>query len=166
MFKLKSISKASIPDALEKAERYRLLNEPRLAQSICLDILEADPGNHEAVVIMLLSMTDQFGRNSPSPDVNEARDLLSQLANDYERFYYGGIICERKGKATLNQGTTGAHYKAYEWLREAMELYEKAEAIRSAGNDDSILRWNTCARLIIRNHLEPRREDFIEPPLE
>ena len=166
MFKLKSISKAGIPDALEKAERYRFLNEPRLAQSICLDILESDPDNHKAVITLLLSITDQFGRHAPAPEVNEARYLLSRLNNDYEKYYYAGIICERKGKATLNQGTAGAHFTAYEWLREAMELYEKAETIRPDGNDDAILRWNTCARLIERNHLEPRKEDYIEPPLE
>ena len=166
MLKLKSISKASIPDALEKAERYRFLNEPRLAQSICLDILEADPDNHKAIIILLLSITDQFGRHAPTPEVNEARSLLSRLHNDYEKFYYAGIICERKGKATLNLGNTGAHFTAFEWLNEAMEHYEKAEAIRPFGNDDAILRWNTCARIILRNKLERRKEDYNEPPLE
>jgi hypothetical protein len=34
-FDLKPISIASIPRALEKAERYRLLNEPEQAESIC-----------------------------------------------------------------------------------------------------------------------------------
>ena len=122
MFTLKSISKAGIPEALEKAERYRFLNEPRLAQSICLDILEADPENPKALITLLLSITDQFGRHAPVPDVHEARELLSRLKTDYEKSYFAGIICERKGKATLNQGTTGANFSAYEWLREAMEL--------------------------------------------
>ena len=45
--------------ALEKAERYRLLNEPILAESICLDILDADPQNAKAVVTMLLAITDR-----------------------------------------------------------------------------------------------------------
>ena len=161
MEELKPISKAGIPDALAKAERYRFLNEPRLAESICLDILDADPENHAALVTLLLSITDQFGRSHASADVQEARDLLPRLRNDYERFYFEGIIYERKGKAILNHG-----FSAYEWLRKAMELYEKAEAIRPPGNDDVILRWNTCVRLIARHQLEPRKEEYNEPPLE
>ena len=30
--------------------RYRLLNDPEQAESICLDILEVEPGNQEALV--------------------------------------------------------------------------------------------------------------------
>jgi hypothetical protein len=29
-----------------------------------------------------------------------------------------------------------------------MESYEKAAAVRPTGNDDAILRWNTCVRLL------------------
>ena len=48
-----------------------------------------------------------------------------------------------------------------------MGWYEKAEAIRPAGNDDAILRWNTCARLISGNsHLAPQVENAYEPALE
>ena len=166
MLQLKPISKASIPDALQKAERYRLLNEPRLAESICHDILEVDPDNHETIVLLLLSITDQFERAFEAALVNDARELLPRLRNEYERYYYGGIINERKGKAILNQGFIGAHYNAYEWLQQALHLYEKAEAIRPPGNDDVILRWNTCIRLIARYHLEPRNEEYNEPPLE
>lgn len=165
MFQLKSISKDGIPEALGKAERYRLLNEPRLTESICLDILEIDPDNHAAIVTLLLSITDQFD-GSASADVTEARQLLPRLKNEYEQLYYGGIICERKGKSILNKDMPGANFTAYEWLVDAMKLFEKAEAIRPHGNDDSILRWNTCARLILRNDLHPRKEDYNEPPLE
>ena len=45
MSDLKALSREAIPAALEKAERYRLLNEPGEAESICLDILQADPEN-------------------------------------------------------------------------------------------------------------------------
>ena len=165
MFELKPISKDGIPEALGKAERYRLLNEPRLAESICLDILEIDPNNDQAIVMLLLSITDQFGRSS-SAEVSEARNLLPRLKNEYDRLYYGGIICERQGKAILNKDITGGKFTAYEWMMDAMKLFERAEAIRPAGNDDSILRWNTCVRLIMRNNLHPRKEDYIEPPLE
>jgi hypothetical protein len=48
-----------------------------------------------------------------------------------------------------------------------MAWYEKAEAIRPAGNDDAILRWNTCARLISSNsQLTPHVETAYEPALE
>src|SRR5215204_324458 len=164
MFQLKPISKESIPSAIEKAERYRLLDEPGLAESICLDILEADPQNAKAIIILLLAITDQFGSTS-SGDVNRARQLLARLQNDYEKNYYAGIICEREGIAILSRNTHG-QFAVYEWLSEAMEFFEKSEGFRPAGNDDAIMRWNTCARLIMRHHLKPINEKYVEPPLE
>lgn len=164
MFQLKRISIDSIPSALEMAERYRLLNEPRLAESICMDVLESDPNNNRAVVIMLLAITDQFGTSTP--ELGQAKQLLAHLPDPYDKNYYGGIICERQGKSILNQNIPDAGFIAYEWFRDAMDLYEKAEAIRPTGNDDTILRWNTCARLINRNHLHPRDEKYVEPQLE
>ena len=164
MFELKKISRDSIPEALEKAERYRLLNEPRLTESICLDILERDENNAKAIIILLLALTDQFGGSS-SGDVNRARQLLPKLQNDYEKNYYAGIIGERQGMAILDR-VTGGQFAVYEWLNEAMEYYEKAEALRPPGNDDAILRWNTCARVIMRHHLQPINEKYVEPPLE
>ena len=165
MFQIKPISRESIPIALEKAERYRLLNEPMLAESICLDILEAEPDNNKALVTMLLAITDQFGTSSLT-DMNHAKQLLSRFPDEYDRQYYSGLICERLGKAKLGNHMPDGGYIAYEWLRDAMDHYEKAEAIRPPGKDDSILRWNTCARLIIRHKLKPRDEEYIEPPLE
>ncbi len=164
MFQLKPISKESIPAAIEKAERYRLLEEPNLAESICLDILEADPQNARALVILILSITDQFN-SLASGDVHRARQLVGKLSTDYEKNYYAGIISEREGTVLLNR-VKGGQVAAYEWLREAMDYYEKAEAVRPAGNDDAILRWNTCARLIMRHHLTPVSEKYVEPPLE
>ena len=72
MFQLKPISKEGISEALQKAERYRLLNEPRLAESICQDILALEPDNHQAILTMLLSITDQFGRNAAARTNAEA----------------------------------------------------------------------------------------------
>jgi hypothetical protein len=165
MFQLKRISRESIPGALEKAARYRQLCEPDLAESICLDILETDPQNSRAIITLILSITDQFNTSS-SGDMNRAYHLLSRLENEYEKNYYAGIICERKGTSIFNQGITGSHFAVYEWLTEAMAFYEKAEALRPPGNDDAILRWNTCARLIMRHHLQPLNEKYVEPPLE
>ncbi len=165
MLPLKPISPEGIPEAIEKAVRYRLLNEPRVSESICLDILEIDPDNQEALITLLLSITDQFGK-SESGDVSEARQILPRLNNEYEKLYYGGVICERQAKAILIKELTGGNFIAYEWLKDAMELFEKAEAIRPPGKDDSILRWNSCVRLISRNKLLQRKEDYFEPPLE
>lgn len=162
---LKPISRESIPGAIEKAERYRLLCEPVLAESICLDILEADPQNNRVLTILLLAITDQFSAAS-SGDASRARQLLSRFQSEYDKNYYAGIISEREGLAHFNRGVPGSQFAAYEWLNEAMMYFEKAEALRPAGNDDAILRWNTCARLIMRHHLEPINEKYVEPPLE
>jgi hypothetical protein len=163
MFELKKISRESIPRSLEKAERYRLLNEPGEAESICLDILRIDPDNQQALIMLLLALTEQFDRRVPE---NRPRELLARLQGEYERAYYAGIICERKARAQLSQGTPGAGYDAYDWLREAMEWYEKSEAVRPAGNDDAALRWNACARTIRDQRLSPRSADRYEPMLE
>lgn len=164
MFQLKSISRESVPVALEKAERYRLLKEPWMAESICRDILETDPENRRAVVVLLLAITDQFDSSS-HVDINEAYRLRDSIPDEYDRQYYSGLISERKGKSIICRPNPD-NALAYEWLREAMEHYENAEAIRPQGNDDSILRWNTCVRLIMRHHLEPRNESYAETQLE
>jgi hypothetical protein len=166
MFQIKPISKDSIPSALEKAERYRLLNEPMLAESICLDILDADPSNNDALVTMVLAITDQFTTTSSLADINEAKQFVSKLSDEYDRQYYLGLIHERQGNAVLNRNNPDSVHVAYEWIADAMEHYEKAEAIRPPGKDDAILRWNTCARLIMRHHLQPRDEKYFEQQLE
>jgi len=165
MFELKPIHKDSIPFALEKAERYRLLKEPWLAESICLDILEADPQNIKAVITLLLATTDQFNASS-LVNVKEARELLTRLPDEYSREYYAGIICERQGKSALSTNTPERGFVAYEWLADAMEHYEKAESLRPPGNDDAVLRWNTCVRLIKHHRLTPRDERYVEQQLE
>ncbi len=76
------------------------------------------------------------------------------------------IIYERRAKAHVQHGAPRAGPRAYEWLREAMTWYEKAETIRQPGNDDALLRWNACARLIMRDHhLVPVVEEPHEPIL-
>lgn len=165
MYHLKPISREAIDEALKKAERYRLLNEPQLAESICQDILDIDPDNEDALKTELLAITDQFVDYS-SLNVHRARQLLSRLDNAYDRAYYGGIISERQGNAFLHRGRPGDHHSAYDWLTQAMELFEKAEGLRPQGQDDAILRWNTCARQIMSHHLVPRVEEYVEPPLE
>jgi hypothetical protein len=165
MFDIKPLSKESVPAALEKAMRYRLLNEPGDAESICHDVLQIDPENQKALVTLLLAMTDRFAKGYAIGDT-QIREVLARISDEYERTYYSGIVCERRAKAQLHRDSPGSRFAAYEWLREAMEWFEKAEKIRPHGNDDSILRWNTCARMIINNNLSPRPVEEAEHFLE
>lgn len=165
MFELKPLSKEAIPAALERAMRYRLLNEPGEAESICLDVLNTDPDNQQALVILLLALTDRFSKAYGVSDT-QAKDVLGRLQNEYERAYYTGIILERKAKALLHYAAPGAGYRAFDLFREAMGWFEKAEAIRPAGNDDARLRWNTCARIIAQNKLGPAPQEIFDLPLE
>ncbi len=165
MFELKTLSKDAIPKALEKADRYRLLNEPAEAESICLDILAAEPDNQRALVTLILALTDQFDREDYSVGHTRFGDLVPRLRDEYERAYYAGVISERRAKASLRRKMHPS--AAYEWFQEAMGWYEKAEALRPPGNDDAVLRWNTCARIFMHNtHLQPRGEETAEPYLE
>jgi hypothetical protein len=150
---LKPITREGIPAALHKAERYRLLNDSTAAESICLDVLAVEPDNQQALVTLLLSITDQFGEDQGDA-VKRARDVLPQLRDEYKRAYYAGIIAERKAKALLRLGGPGVDDVAHDWFRDAMRWYEKAETSRPSGNDEAILRWNSCARMLGRH--EPR----------
>jgi hypothetical protein len=147
-FDLKSISVQSIPEALAKVERYRLLNEPALAESICLDILAIVPDHQQALISLLLARTDQFHLQVPA---KAAQEIVARIKGDYEQAYYAGIIWERVGHTRIRQGGTGGSASAYHALREAMTHYERAIDFASPGNDDAILRWNTCARVIMQN---------------
>ena len=160
---LKKISDGAVGAALDKAERYRLLNDPEQAESICLDVLEIDAGNQRAKRTLVLALTDQFAAASKSSRVKTARALAAELTDEYDRVYHEGIVWEREGRSYLAKGLSGAF--AYECLREAMERFEQAEAIRPAGNDDALLRWNSCVRTI-RDHDLHAREDTGELPLE
>jgi hypothetical protein len=166
MSELKTLHKDAIHAALEKAERYRLLSEPAEAESICLDILAIDPENQQAVVTLLLALTDRFEKGYGVSDT-QAKELLARLKSAYDRTYYSGIVAERRAKVKLRQNTPDCRFQAYDLFRDAMSYFEKAEAIRPAGNDEALLRWNTCARIIERNKLVPRgEEERIEFPLE
>jgi hypothetical protein len=166
-FRLKPISRDAVPAALERAERYRLLNEPVEAESICQDVLAVDPGNQRALVMQLLAITDDLDARL-SRGVHQARDVAARLDTEYQRAYYGGIICERYAMALLAHGAPRAGESAYKWLRDAMALYEQAEKIRPGGEDEAILRWNTCVRIIERvPEIAPAVvEEEVEPGLE
>ena len=161
---LKLLSREGIPAALERAQRYRLLNEPGEAESICLDVLCVDAGNREAIVVLILALTDQFAEHAGY--VNRAREMLVQLKDEYQQAYYKGIICERQARAYLNRNSPGSRHLAYRYFDEAMELYEQAEQLRQPGNDEALLRRNSCARAIDADRLEPEPVDDFRPLLE
>jgi hypothetical protein len=166
MFQPKPITQEAVPAALQKAERYRVINDPTSAESICLDVLAISPENQHALTVLLLAITDQF-ISAPIEGMRRAREVLPRLKDEYKRVYYAGIICERCAKAQLRSGVPRSGELAYHWLREAMSWYEKAEERRPAGNDEAILRWNTCGRLLERNpHLQPGTDEPIALSLE
>ena len=150
MFDLKPLSPGSVESALRKAVRYRLLNEPFEAESICRDVLEVEPENQDALTTLILSLTDQF-TSECGARVSDATELLPRLHGEYRQEYYAGIICERRGEAYLRKLRAGVGPIAYDWLRKAMAHYERAEPVRPEANDDAILRWNTCARMIMKH---------------
>ncbi|MSQ83524.1 MAG: hypothetical protein EXR77_11655 [Myxococcales bacterium] len=147
-FTLKPLHVQAVPRALDKAERYRLLNEPREAESICRDCLDADPGNQTALTTLALALSDQFADGHLSA-AKEAELTVAKLSDPYQRAYYGGLIAERKAKAQQRRGVPG--FYVYEALRAAMTLFETAEKLAPPDNDDAVLRWNTCARIVMAN---------------
>ncbi len=153
MPELRPISTKAVPAALAKAERYRLLNEPGQAESICRDILQVQPDNQEAFIMLLLSLADEF--DAGECDLAQAQEVLSGIQGDFQQAYYAGIVNERWGRAQLRRGAPG--FVAHGWFVKAMGLYEKAQSLSPRGNDDAVLRWNTCVRLMERDpRLKPR----------
>jgi tetratricopeptide (TPR) repeat protein len=161
---LKRISPDGIPHALERAERYRLLNDPAQAESICRDVLAADPDNQTALRALILALTDQFSPSGAANAAREARGHIVQLDDEYDRAYYTGVVYERETRVYLERKSV-VRAAAYDGFRHAMEWYERAEALRPPGNVDAVLRWNSCARAIERERLEPEPAEP-ELPLE
>ena len=160
MFALKPLHHNAIQSALQKAERYRFLNEPGEAESICLDILDVDPNNQQARVSLLLALTDQFAEDGHAYD--RARTALSQVSGDYERAYYGGMVAERRAKAQASR-RTGASVGVYEWIVDAMESILKGmdrwdsfvDLIAQLGE---VIKLQTDARTDAQEAADTRRE--------
>jgi len=167
-YQLKAISKDAIPEATAKADWYRLLNEPGEAESICRDVLAVDPADQTALRLLGLAITDQF-RGAPSDRRSEAEAVFQRLAEPYERTYYTGIARERYAKAQLAAGRPP--HTLVVLFEDALSWFERAEQIRPAGNDEAILRWNRCARMLNslagsdREHEPAAFEPTDSPPL-
>jgi len=141
----KTISQRGIAEALAKAKHYRYLNQAEEAESICRDVLTADPENQMALRLLGLAITDQF-TGAAADRFNEAHSCFEKLTNPYERSYYLGIVNERRAKAQLRAGHHSPTLRAS--FESALNFFEEAEKVRPQGNDDALLRWNRCLRLM------------------
>ncbi len=158
MLQLKPLAKESIPSALVKAKHYRLLGEPWESESICRDILRVDSDHQEALLFLVLAITDQFSTGK-TESYSFAKELCGKLNNEYDRCYYRGLVEERIGKSVLKRTSPRVKYVAYEYYRTAMEFFEKAEKLSPESNQDALLRWNACVRGIKEFKLEAAPEE-------
>jgi hypothetical protein len=142
---LKRIHPDGVDAALKKADRYRELNQPAEAESICRDVLAVDAANPLALRILGLALTDQFGP-ATAARFAEAQDVFGRLADPYGRAFYTGLACERQAKAQLSAELPLRSIRPL--FDRALTCYAEAEAIRPPGNDDPILRWNSCVRTL------------------
>jgi len=164
--KLKRLHVEGISEALEKAHRYRLLNEPLEAESICLDVLEVDPQNQRALITLILALTDHFNRRL-HPSYQRAMQYLGKLSDEYSRCYYEGLIYERRGKVSLHRGQPSSGHMAYGWFEKALKCFEVASELSPEDNPDADLRWNTILRILERYpEIRPAPVDSSEPYLE
>ena len=164
MFKLKTLSGGGIAGALAKAERYRLLNEPSEAESICLDILKVEPVHQTALTSLILALTDQIPQDPGA--FGRALAEVPRLASAYDRAYYSGIAWERRAKTAYHSAAPGLRRYVHDWIAQALRLFEQAEHHRIPDNDDAILRWNACVRFLeAHRELAPDAESAPEPIL-
>jgi tetratricopeptide (TPR) repeat protein len=162
---LNRIGKSAIPGALEKARQYRSLREPEQAESICLDILEVEPDHHQAQILLILALTDQFSLSGLMLDAKSVLDRVERLPGEYERLYYRGLVSERRARAMLGESMSRSF--AWEYFQEAMQCYQQARTLAPEHNDEAILRWNACLRSLRRERLQPRADrDESHPDME
>lgn len=148
MVALKTLKPEAVPSAIEMAKRYRLLSEPHEAESICLDILTVVPGHQEALITLLLALTDKFVEDGLKPAFEAALEAVGRLSDAYCKSYYTGIVYERRAKYHLKQEGPGAGAVAYDWFIKALKAYGEALSGCDPDNQDAVLRWNSCARII------------------
>lgn len=158
MLTLKSIAVEAVPTALAKAQQYRLLGEANDAESICLDILAVAPEHQEALKTLLLALTDKFADFGISPSFEQAREIVAKLDTSHCKAYFSGLVFERRAKFHLRQGGPGAGTEAYNWLVKAMDAFTEAMNECDPKNQDAVLRWNSCAR-ILNSNPEVRADD-------
>ncbi len=144
-YELKKIRREAVAAAIGKAEKYRDLNQPTEAESICRDILDASPDHAGALKTLGLALTDQF-EGQGKGRYAEAMAVFHRLKDPYERAFYSGLASERQGRAQLRAGRPLR--SCLPLFEQALAFYEEAEALRPVGNDDPVLRWNSVVRTL------------------
>ena len=142
---MKTISRSGISHALTKAETYRDLGEPEATESICRDILAVELDNQSALRLIRLAIVDQFCGES-SDRCSGAKTIFHTLVDPYERVYYSGLLQEGGARAQMRTGEPARMLVPL--FEDAMACFEQAASMRPHGNDDAILRWNRCVRLL------------------
>jgi tetratricopeptide (TPR) repeat protein len=160
-YALKRLSPENLLAAIAQAAHYRDLNQPEEAESICRDVLDADPASQPAWKLLGLAITDQF-RSGRVGLLEEAVEAFERLSEEYERVYLVGVAWERAAKAHLERNEAHSAVTAFE---HALRLFERAEAMRP-DSADPVLRWNRCVRLLsnhpsLRAAIHAPREDEI-----
>jgi hypothetical protein len=159
---LKSLSPAAIPGALKLAAATRQGGQPQTCESICHDVLQAEPGNQDALRLLVLSHADRFD-NPGSEQETAARDAQERLTSGYDRAFFDGLIHHRSAQAAIASGSPMAARVVYELLTRAMTSYEEAESLRPEANSEAILMWNACQRLLQSTpHTGPRETQAFE----
>ena len=84
-------------------------------------MLKADPENQEALITLLLAVTDRFGKGYGVSDT-QAKELLSRVKGEYERAYYTGILAERRAKAQARARHSRVESLCSRWFSRSDEL--------------------------------------------
>ena len=144
-YPLKRLRTDGIEAAIQKADKYRELNQPAEAESICRDVLAVDAEHQLALRVLGLALTDQF-RGAAGARFAETQAVFGRLTDPYERAFYTGLAYERQAKAQLALRIPVRSLLPL--LDQALARYAEAERLRPAGNDDAVLRWNSCVRVL------------------
>jgi hypothetical protein len=166
MYQLKPIPPDALASALGKAERYRLLNEGAIAESICDDVLAHDATYQPALVMKILAVTDQFSEEGIGQHEARALELVGRLTTAYDRAYYEGIVHERRGRAHLARKGPAAGELAHDSFEAALRCFGQAMEASPAGQADAVLRWNACVRTLQRHPELHAREPEPAPVIE
>lgn len=153
---LHDIRISAVGKALEKAVQYRSLLEPEIAESICLDILKIDPENQDVLIVYMLALLDQISRTENQNQIKTIETAIEKLKSQYQRYYYTGLLNERRARHLLTQAMS--HSFAYDYFIEALKSYQQAIDRCPEKNDEAILRWNSCIRTVEKEKLKPRRD--------
>ena len=141
-YRVKRISTAGIAEAIAKAELYRSLSEPEEAESICRDILTIEPQHQLA--LRLLGLPDRSVHRSWVRSYREAEEIFQQL-ND--RMNGTTTLGSRTSDARKRSSKPGNCLLTVQALRTGSYLSQRLRN-SPAENDDAILRWNRCVRLL------------------